>query len=201
VRGIIGHRLWVTTSLRVRGGLRIVSPARTFTQLAAVLSHEDLVIAGDFLVRRKNPLCIVDELRAAVASMSPARGALAVRLALPEVRMGTDSPMETRTRLMIVRAGLPEPVIGHTVRDENGDFLGSPDLAYLKERIAIEYQGSDHWTNPAVFADDIERRILFERAGWFVILVIADHIFRNLHWTAERISTALRERADLTPLH
>ncbi|MHC5797394.1 hypothetical protein ACVXZ4_14675 [Lacisediminihabitans sp. FW035] len=200
VRGVIGHRLSVPIAPRLHGSFRTVSPARTFTQLAAVLAHDDLVVAGDFLVRRKSPLCTMEELRAAVSSMGPARGARAARQALPEVRSGTDSPMETRTRLLIVRAMLPEPVIGYTVRDENADFIGTPDLAYVKERIAIEYQGSDHWTDPAVFADDIERRILFERAGWFVILVIADHVFRNPHWTAERIRVALRERADLSPL-
>ncbi|MBG6108287.1 hypothetical protein [Frigoribacterium sp. CG_9.8] len=200
VRGIAGHRLSVPIAPRTRNGFRMVSPARTFTQLAAVLSHDDLVIAGDFLVKRKAPLCTLEELAAAVNSMGPARGARSARLALPEVRQGTDSPMETRTRLMIVRAQLPEPVIGHTVRDENGDFIGTPDLAYVRERIAIEYQGSDHWTNPAVFADDIERRILFERAGWVVILVIAKHIFSNPHWTAERIREALRDRANLPPL-
>ena len=200
VRGVVGHRLSVPIAPRTRKGMRMVSPARIFTQLAAVLGHDDLVIAGDFLVKRKNPLCTLEDLSAAVKSMGPARGALAARIALPEVRQGTDSPMETRTRLMIAYAGLPEPVIGHTVRDENGDFLGTPDLAYVRERIAIEYQGSDHWTNPAVFADDIERRILFERAGWVVILVIADHVFRNPHWTTERIRTALRDRTDLPPL-
>lgn len=200
VRGVIGHRLSVPIVPRLRGSVRTVSPARTFTQLAAMVAHDDLVVAGDFLVRRKNPLCTVEELRAAVASMGPARGARAARLALTEVRSGTDSPMETRTRLLIVRAMLPEPVIGYTVRDENADFIGTPDLAYVRERIAIEYQGSDHWTDPAVFADDIERRILFERAGWLVVLVIADHVFRNPHWTAERIRVALRERADLPPL-
>ena len=199
VRGIIGHRLSVPIAPRLRGGLQMISPARTFTQLAAVLSHDDLVIAGDFLVGRKTPLCTMEELAAAVKSMGPARGVLAARIALPEVRRGTDSPMETRTRLMIACAKLPEPVIGYTVRDANGDFIGTPDLAYVRERIAIEYQGSDHWMNPAVFADDIERRILFERAGWIVILVIADHIFRNPHWTTERIRTALRDRTDLAP--
>ena len=199
VRGVVGHRLSVPIAPRTRKGLRMVSPARTFTQLAALLSHDDLVIAGDFLVKRKAPLCTLEELMAAVASMGPSRGALSARQALPEVRTGTDSPMESRTRLMIARAKLPEPVIGYTVRDENGDFIGTPDLAYVRERIAIEYQGSDHWTNPAVFADDIERRILFDRAGWVVILVIADHVFRNPHWTTERIRTALRDRAELSP--
>lgn len=70
-----------------------------------------------------------------------------------------------------MRGGLPEPVVGHTVFDDDGFFVGTPDLAYVKERIAIEYQGSDHWTNRDVFEDDILRRELFERARWRVILV------------------------------
>ena len=112
LRGVVGHRLSVPIAPRTRKGIRMVSPSRTFTQLAAVLSHDDLVIAGDFPVGRKNPLCTLEELAAAVKSMGPARGVLAARIALPEVRQGTDSPMETRTRLMIACATLTEPVIG-----------------------------------------------------------------------------------------
>jgi hypothetical protein len=199
VRGVSGHRLWVPIAPRTKDGFRMISPARTFTQLAALLAHDDLVVAGDYLVRRRNPLCSMVELAAAVASMGAARGALAARLALPEIRSGTDSPMETRSRLLIVRAGLPEPVIHYEVHDQNGDFVGTPDLAYVKERIAIEYQGSEHWTDPRVFAEDVERRILFERAGWFVILILKNHIYTNPHWTAERIREALRDRANLQP--
>lgn len=199
VRGIVGHRLSVPIAPRTRKGLRMVSPARTWTQLAAVLGHDDLVIAGDYLVKRKAPLCTLEVLAAAVSSMGPARGALAARAALRDVRCGTDSPMETVTRLLIVRAGLPEPVIGFTVTDRNGDPVGTPDLAYVAERIAIEYQGSVHRTDERVFADDIERRILFEGAGWQVILVIKDHVFRNPHWILQRIREALRDRADLPP--
>ncbi len=200
VRGIVGHRLSVPIAPRSRKGLRMVSPARAWTQLAAMLDHDDLVIAGDYLVKRKAPLCTLEQLAAAVSSMGPARGALAARAALPDIRCGTDSPMETVTRLLIVRADLPEPVIGFTVLDRNGDYIGTPDLAYVAERIAIEYQGSVHRTDERVFADDIERRILFEESGWQVILVIKDHIYRNPHWILQRIRDALRDRADLPPI-
>ncbi|CAN5437779.1 hypothetical protein BH10ACT4_BH10ACT4_03690 [soil metagenome] len=199
VRGIVGHRLSVPIARRTWKGLRMVSPARTWTQLAPLLDHDALVIAGDYLVKRKAPLCTLDELAAAVSSMGRARGALAARAALRDVRCGTDSPMETVTRLLIVRGGLPEPVIGFTVTDRNGDPVGTPDLAYVAERIAIEYQGSVHRTDEMVFADDIERRILFEGAGWQVILVIKDHVYRNPHWILQRIREALRDRAHLPP--
>ena len=197
VRGITGHRLSVPIQPREHRTFRVVSPERTFTQLAAVLTLPELVIVGDFLVGRKHPLSTLQKLAAAVTSMGPARGVRMARLALPLIRTGTDSPMETLTRLLIVNAGLPEPVIGYTVRDRNGDFVATPDLSYVVERIAIEYEGSDHQTNPLVYAEDIERRALLEAAGWFIILIIKTHIYTSPHWTTERIRTALRERADL----
>jgi hypothetical protein len=77
------------------------------------------------------------------------------------------------------------------VRDENGDFIGTPDRLRAGA-IAIEYQGSDHWTNPAVFAEDIERRIssngpLVDRPRHR-----GPHL-PKLHWTLERIRNALRD--------
>jgi hypothetical protein len=95
--------------------------------------------------------------------------------------------METRTRLMIARAKLPEPVDRSYGARRERRLHRQHRTAYVRERIAIEYQGSDHWTNPAVFAEDIERRILFECN---VIPVIADHIFRNHGTTMERIRNA-----------
>jgi len=107
--------------------------------------------------------------------------------------------METRLRLLLIVAGLPEPVIGNIVRNRDGDFVATPDLCYLRERIAIEYEGSIHQTDARVFAEDIERRELLEDAGWLVIRVIKGHIFDNPHWLAERVRRALRERAHLAP--
>jgi hypothetical protein len=199
VRGVVGHRLFVPIAPRIHRGLSVVAPGRTWTQLAATLRHGDLIVAGDYLVRRKRPLCTLAELAGAVASMGRARGVRAARLALAEIREGTDSPMETRLRLLIVWAGLPEPVIGHTVRNREGDFVATPDLCYVRERIAIEYEGSIHQSDARVFAEDIERRELLEEAGWLVIRVIKGHVFGNPHWLAERVRRALRERADLPP--
>ena len=199
VRGVIGHRLFVPITPRIRKGFPVISPARTWTQLAAILAYEDLVVAGDHLVRRKRPLCSLVELSAAVVSLGPARGARAARRAIVDIRPGTDSPMETRLRMLLVAAGLPEPIIGYTVKNRDGDFIATPDLCYVAERIAIEYEGSIHQTDAHVFAEDIERRELLEDAGWLVIRVIKGHIFDNPHWLAERVRRALRDRADLAP--
>ena len=192
--GVIGHRLSQAKPLFERGSLRALQPAEVWAQLGAFLSHEQLVIAGDFLVRRKRPLSTVAALTSSAATGS-GRGIRAVRAALKDVRRGTDSPRETTLRLLIIRAGLPEPAIGHTILGPAGNFIATPDLCYVAERIAIEYEGDIHRTDPRVYEDDIIRRELIEEAGWIVIRVINEHIRNQPHRLTDRIATALRERA------
>ena len=148
-------------------------------------------LAGDFLLRRRRPLSSAAELVAAASV--PRSGARQARAALLHVRAGTDSPPESETRLLLVRGGLPEPIIGHTVFHD-GYFVGTPDLAYVDEKIAIEYQGSGHWLDRDVFEDDIIRRELFERAEWKNVLVTASRLRRPARLISE-IGALLRERA------
>lgn len=193
--GVIGHRVAVSSEVRTYRGHRVTSPELTWCQLALVLGVDDLVVAGDFLVRRKRPLSTLAKLTAAIATLGDGRGAKAARCALARVRAGTDSPRETRLRLLIVAGELPEPLIGYVVKDADGFFVATPDLAYVRERIAIEYEGDHHRTDPRVYAEDIERRELLEDAGWLVIRVVSDHIRLRPGWLVQRISRALIERA------
>jgi len=192
--GVIGHRLSHAKPPFERGRLRALQPGEVWAQLGSYLDHEQLVIAGDFLVRRKRPLSTLVALTAATGSGS-GRGIRAVRAALKDVRRGTDSPRETTLRLLIVGAGLPEPTIGHTIIDQDGYFVATPDLCYVAERIAIEYEGDIHRTDPRVYEDDIIRRELIEEAGWVVIRVINEHIRSQPHRLTDRIARALRDRA------
>ena len=77
----------------------------------------------------------------------------------------------------------------------DGDFIGTPDLAYIPERIAIEYEGAQHRDDPRIYADDIERRERMQEAGWYVIRVVSDHVFFQPDWLATRIRRALVQRA------
>lgn len=189
-RGIRGHRV-ADTGFRLVAGFPVVVPELAWLQLAPQLTADELVIAGDHLVRRKRAASSDAALRA-IVERPGARGVIAARMALGEMRSGTDSPRETAVRLIIVRAGLPEPVIGYRVHHD-GSFIGTPDLAYVRERIAIEYEGEPHWRDPRVFREDIERRELFERAGWRVFRVTNDHIVFPTRLVS-RLSELLRER-------
>ncbi|HYR48806.1 MAG TPA: DUF559 domain-containing protein [Candidatus Eisenbacteria bacterium] len=72
------------------------------------------------------------------------KGVGAMRLLLEFAEAATESPMETRLRMLLVLNGLPRPDVQVTVRDERGSFLGRPDLYYREHRLGIEYDGETH---------------------------------------------------------
>ena len=191
--GVEGHRARGTPVAHVRG-LPLTHPVWLLPELARMLTLDELIVAGDGLVRRKRAPATLDQLVGGAEKLD-GRGIRMVRDALLQVRAGTDSPMETRLRLLLTRSGLPEPVIGHTVRDVNGDFVGTPDLSYVEQRIAIEYEGSVHRDDPRVFAGDILRRELMQEVDWYVIRVISDHLFKSPQWLVGRIARVLAQRS------
>ena len=95
-RGIVGHRLVRAGAPLEKRGLRAMPPAETWAQLGTTLDHDRLVMAGDFLVRRKYPLCTMSALTVALDVSDGVPGIRAVRKAFADVRPKTDSPQETR---------------------------------------------------------------------------------------------------------
>jgi len=181
-RGAVGHVLRSATPYAV-GELLVTSPEETWCQIAAVLSREDLVAAGDYLVsgrrlpggRRTPPLSTRRELMETAERFGRQPGAVALRWALVRIREGVDSPRESRLRLLIVAAGLSEPVIGHPVTVVGGLVL-HPDLSYPEAKIAIEYEGDGHRESKKQWRADLRRVTLLEDAGWRVIRVTDDDI-------------------------
>lgn len=201
--GILGHRLtggrFAVTSI---AGFTVPNPIRVWIQLAPLLSVDELIVVGDYLVRRKSPLATLDELLETISRLRRVRGVRKLRAAGPSIRARTDSPAESRTRLVLVHGGLPEPVIGLEVLDRDGYFIGTPDLAYEVEKIALDYEGEIHRVDGQTFQDDIERRERFQDAGWRHIRVTRDHLARP-HTLVDRVGFALAvrraERAGAAP--
>ena len=128
-------------------GLPMTSPTQTFVDLAGDLDLVDLVVLGDSLVRAG---VLTPEELAATAAAHTGRQARRARRAAAYVRDGVDSPMESRLRMLIVLAGLPEPVVNHALRDETtGRVRYRLDLSYPQWRIAVEYDGRQHAENTA----------------------------------------------------
>lgn len=182
--GVVGHRRVRPYTIESIRGLPVVPPVLAWLQLAATLDRRDLTAAGDFLVtgqrlgyRHLQPLASIEELRAALDAEEGCRGRASARWALERVRRGADSRPETLLRLLMVEAGLPEPVVAAPVRMAHG-AVWHPDLAYPRRRVAIEYQGAPHW-DAEVWKRDTERRERFEDIGWRVIFATSTDLFRE----------------------
>lgn len=176
------------------GGLPVVRPERTFAHLAASWRLDDLVVLGDAILRRWST---AERLHDEVAGLARRRGIVRAREALRLVRQRVDSPMETRVRLLLVRAGLPCPEVGLDVVDETGAWTARPDLSYPELRIAIEYDGDHHRTDQKQWRRDRHRDEGMRDLGWIVVTLTADDVLRHPARTVERIARYVRLRQAL----
>ncbi|MFM9919234.1 hypothetical protein [Lacisediminihabitans sp. H27-G8] len=171
-RGVRGHEQ--LSSVRTRllpNGLRVSDPVETWCHLAAELSVDELIVMGDGLVCRQSPFATLADLAAAVEEWGARRGAHNLRRALPEIRCRTDSARETVLRLLIVRAGLPEPAVNVVICNSFGVVIGLGDLAYPRYRVLLEYDGGQHRSDEGQFHTDIARLDAFMEERWRVIRV------------------------------
>ena len=175
-RGCIGHLGVEVRETDIAAGVPVTGLADTWVDLGSVharpLTVDDLVVAGDAALARG---VSTDALRAALDRRGRVQGAGRLRQALDLVRPGVRSPMESRTRLVVVRAGFPHPRVNAAVHDRHGGWLLEGDLVWDAERVIVEYQGEVHGGIGARSAD-AHRRGLAEAEGWVVIEVFAaDH--------------------------
>lgn len=170
-KNVVGHQQFLKPEEIVAGAkVSCTSPLRTWFDLAGVLSLDDLVIAGDFLIQRRNPLATIAELDAYLAGKQGAPGFRRTLRARELVRAGTDSPKETELRLLLLRHGLPEPEINVPMFDDTGGWIQDPDLSYEREKVAIQYDGGHHAT-PAQRRSDVFRDERARDAGWRVVVL------------------------------
>ena len=122
IKGLRMHRPAQPPPTTMRYGLRVTTPEATFLKLAGELELVDLVVAGDTLCKKATT---PQKLVAAAASFRGKRARLA-REAAALVRSRVDSPQETKVRLLMVLAGIPEPTVNIVFRDEGGQHQ-APD--------------------------------------------------------------------------
>jgi len=176
------------TEIRPVGGCPVTTPLRTAFDLARHRDIVDAVLGVDaLLTARLVTLDDLDNYLPATIGRPGRSRLLAVRdLASP----GAESPMETRTRLIIVTDGLPPPVLQHQVYDQDGRFIARLDLAYPEWMIGIEYDG-DHHRERDVFRRDAERLNQLQLAGWRILRFTADDVLRHPRRLVARIRALL----------
>ncbi len=189
--GVACHVACSETSVTQVKGVRVSSALDLFIELSGVLSLIDVVIVGDAMVRAR--LFTAHELWKFCAGTKRWHSRRARRGAA-YVRAGVDSPMETRLRMLLVLAGLPEPKVNHEIVDRNGRVLRRLDLSYPAIRLIVEYNGRQHADDPEQYSADIDRREEFDDEEWRLIVVVSKGIFKDPERTVMRVAHALRKR-------
>lgn len=195
--GIHAHRARRDARLVQHRGLLLSPPMLAFLETAALRTDlVDLVVLGDSLVkaRRLNS----EDFRIASSSWVGA-GAVLARRAAALIRDGVDSPPETRLRMLIVLAGLPEPAVNFVVRHRGGAWRRRFDLCFPELKLIIEYDGRHHQSDLKQWSSDILRREELEAEGWRIIVVNADALYNHPTGTVHRIAQALSDRGVRSP--
>ncbi|MGH7918887.1 MAG: hypothetical protein ACREQM_02950 [Candidatus Dormibacteraceae bacterium] len=79
-----------------------------------------------------------------VSGRSHVSGVVGARRVLEFVEPKSESPMETRLRMLLLRGGLPKPQAQIPLYDGAGVFVGRPDLYYPEASVGIEYDWENH---------------------------------------------------------
>lgn len=121
-----------------------------------------------------------------------ARGVAQLRSALDLMDGGAASPQETRTRLVLMKAGFPRPQTQIIVCDEFGYFIGRVDIGWIERKVSVEYDGPQHWASPADHARTIERIADLEAQGWIIVRVTRDILRYRRGVFLARVRDAMR---------
>ncbi|MFE3546794.1 endonuclease domain-containing protein [Nocardia sp. NPDC059177] len=170
-------------------GYPVTTPPRTAFDLARLLPRDHAVPLIDALCRAtglhpSTALSLAD-------GHQGIRGCARARAVLGLADPGAESPPESLTRLLLIDHGLPTPTTQIVVRYPGGEFLARLDMGWEKWRVAVEYDGAQHWTDTAQRTKDIDRHAVLAEHGWRIVRVGADLLRNRPYIIIDRVLAAL----------
>jgi very-short-patch-repair endonuclease len=169
-----------------RQGLRATALPRTLASLCQRGPAVEALIAIDMAVckGRSDAATLINYAQKGVAGGKRLRSLAAI--AAP-----AESPMETRLRWLLIKAGLPRP----EVQTELGDaarFAGRVDIYYPEARLILEYDGTNHRER---LAEDNRRQNLLLNAGFHLLRFTAADIYQRPDVVVAQVRAALLSNA------
>jgi len=161
-------------------------PATTRTRKVADLGRGQplvaAVIALEMALRAR--IVTLEELRAWMRLHPRHRGLGRLERCMTLADARTESPMETRPRLLLVLSGLPAP----NVQQSLPEALARPDLYYPQQRLVIEYDGATH---RATLAADNRRQNRLVEEGFRILRFTAGDILQTPASVVGQVQRAL----------
>ena len=170
-------------------GVAVTSPVRTAYDCLRLLRGWDRLVVADALTHLG--VTSVDELRAYFATQRRMRNLRIAERLLDDIEPKSESPMETRLRLVLTEGGLPRPEAQWEIKNAAGVVQWRLDLAYPAAKIAVEYDGAWHWKQRR---DDDRRRAALRALGWDPHVFDSDDVHGHPERIVSEVRSALRAR-------
>lgn len=191
VHGIVIHRdKLVEDDVCVIDGMAVTTPARTAFDLGRRGRLEVAIIRLDALANATG--LKPDDVSALADRHKGARGIVQLRKVVDLMDGGSESPQETRTRLLLINAGFPRPKTQIVVCNEYGDFVARIDMGWPEWKVGVQYDGPQHWTDPDQHARDIDQQAELQALDWRIIRVSRDLLRYRSPVFLARVSAAMR---------
>ncbi|MEO6715128.1 MAG: hypothetical protein ABIM89_17110 [Mycobacteriales bacterium] len=158
-------------------GIPVTAPLRAVLDSARYADHLAAVCLFESAIRQD--LFEFGAVLAAANALHGKRGSIAVRKAFRRIDLRSESPLETRARLLLVDAGFRYPRLQVQVAPGDARRI---DLAYLAPRqhayrgLAIEIDGREVHAREDAFHSDPVRQTALEEADWLVRRFTSRHL-------------------------
>lgn len=179
--------------VRLRG-LPVTSALRTAVDLGSRRPVIEAVIALDMALHKR--IVSLTQLRSYLEGNRGAKGIATLRRAINLAVPATESPMETRLRVLLVMARLPRPRAQVSLHDQHGRFLGRPDLYYPEHKLALEYDGATHRDN---LVEDNRRQNRLLNSGFRLLRFTSADIYRAPESVTEQVRRAISNKTIPSP--
>lgn len=156
-------------------GYRVTNLARTITDLSRTLPFEEAIVAADAALH--SGLITVDELIRAARRAPQRSGMRGAHQVISFADRRSESPGESRSRVLFHRAGLPAPTPQLPICDASGEVIARSDFGWEEHQTVGEFDGAQKYgrlLRPGEKAGDvIFREKLREDAirdlGWIMV--------------------------------
>lgn len=163
--------LFLANEIQRIAGMTVTTSVRTAFDLGRRGRIDRAVASLDALAAATN--VTADDVFGLALEHPGARGLPQLRRALDLMDAGAGSPRETWLRLLLIGAKYPRPTTQIAVMSPDGLRRYYLDMGWEDRRLAVEYDGDHHRSDPVQFAYDIRRLADIDELGWRLVRVVA----------------------------
>lgn len=174
------------------GDLPVTTPARTAFDLGRWLPVDEGVKRIDALMNATG--LRADAVTALAGTHPRTRGLRRLSETLELADGGAESPYESMTRLLLIRAGFPRPQTQITVFDHFGEVFARIDMGWPEYLVGVDFDGAHHWSDPRQRAWDIDRYARLPELGWIDERLTSSILHRRPQSFLDRVGAALSSR-------